>query len=75
VTRTIITIETDDKIWLEQKARQSKESMAELIRRAIGEMRKREESSFQGLLNQTAGIWKHGDGLQYQQDIRGEWDR
>ena len=75
VTRTIITIETDDKIWLEQRAKQSKESMAELIRRAIGEMRHREEARFQGLLNQTAGIWKQGDGLTYQQDIRGEWDR
>ena len=75
VTRTIITIETDDKIWLEQRAKQSKESMAELIRRAIGEMRHREEARFQGLLNQTAGIWTKGDGLAYQQDIRGEWDR
>ena len=49
--------------------------MAELIRRAIGEMRHREEAKFQGLLNQTAGIWKQGDGLEYQQNIRGEWDR
>lgn len=75
MSRTIITIETDDKIWLEQKSRQSKQSMAELIRKAIGEMRKREESHFKALLDQTAGIWKHGDGLQYQQDIRGEWER
>lgn len=49
--------------------------MAELIRKAIGEMRKREESHFKALLDQTAGIWKQGDGLQYQQDIRGEWER
>ena len=49
--------------------------MSELIRRAIQDMRRRQEAAFQGLLDQTAGLWKSVDGLQYQQEIRGEWDR
>ena len=74
MSRTIISLKSDDKIWIEHRARQTNESISELIRRAIREMRTREEAAFQGLLNQTAGIWC-GDGLEYQQEIRGEWDR
>ena len=73
--RTIIGLQSDEKIWLERRAKQTNESMSELIRRAIRDMRHKEESSFQALLDQTAGLWTKGDGLAYQQEIRGEWDR
>lgn len=75
MSRTIISIKNDDKLWLERRAKQTNESMSELIRRAIQDMRSREEAAFQGLLDQTAGLLKGVDGLQYQQEIRGEWDR
>ena len=75
MSRAIISIKDDDKLWLERRARQTKESMSELIRRAIQDMRRREESAFQELLHQTAGSLKNVDGLEYQQEIRGEWDR
>ena len=75
MSRTIVSLKNDDKLWIEHRARQTNESISELIRRAIHEMRTREEAAFQGLLNQTAGIWKGGDGLEFQQEIRGEWDR
>ena len=68
-------MKSDDKLWLERRARQTNESMSELIRRAIQDMRHREEAAFQGLLGLTSGLWKGVDGLEYQQEIRGEWDR
>ena len=75
MTRAILTIDTDDKLWLERRARQKNESMSELIRCAIKEMRQREEANFQGLLNKTSGLWKGVDGLEFQREIRGEWER
>jgi hypothetical protein len=35
---------------------------------------KEETDEFQQLLNATKGLWQQGDGLGYQQALRGEWE-
>lgn len=72
--RTIITISQEDKLWLECYSSASGISMAEAIRRAIKRLKDQQsQSAYQGLLVQTCGIWKKGDGLRYQQKLRSEW--
>ena len=34
----------------------------------------RQQEPYEVLLAQTRGLWKQGDGLQYQKNIRNEWD-
>lgn len=78
MTRTIITIDKDEKAWLMHQAKRENVSMAEVIREAIRAHRKRMDSKtttdFNTLLMNTRGIWKHGDGLVYQNKIRSEWE-
>jgi hypothetical protein len=52
--------------------------MAELVRRAVRQMRA--ESELQNpplaeLLSTTGGSWTHGDSLAYQKRLRDEWGR
>jgi hypothetical protein len=70
--RTVISIDADDKAWLDRKAAQAGVSMTEIVRQAIRRMRQDEES-FESLLNQTRGKWRHGDGLAYQRRMRRQW--
>ena len=71
--RTIISLDTNDKTWLERKARQQGVAMTQLVREAIHRMRQQEEASFQDLLRQTRGTWRRGDGLAWQRKLRKEW--
>lgn len=48
--------------------------MSYIIRTAVKKLRESEEKSFDSLLTQTSGIWANGDGLEYQQRFREEWD-
>jgi hypothetical protein len=43
MVRTALSLETEDKIWLDRKAREEQVSMAELMRRAIRLFRKESE--------------------------------
>lgn len=72
--RTIITISEKDKAWLESFSKARGISMAEVIRRGIAQLREREGKNFyRTLVDETRGIWKRGDGLTYQQELRSEW--
>ena len=75
--RTAISLDEDQKAWLDQQAALCRVSMASLIREAVSEFRVREQrgsaASFQEVLKHTAGIWQDGDGLEYQERIRKEW--
>ena len=78
--RTAISLDDDQKAWLDQQAALRRVSMASLIRQAVSEFRIREQreqrgaaASFQELLKHTAGIWQARDGLEYQERIREEW--
>lgn len=75
MTKTVISLEYDIKQWLDNKAAQEGVPMTELVRRAIRLLQEQEESTVAKLLNDSAGIWKHGDGLAYQEALRSEWSR
>ena len=76
--RTLISLDADDKAWLDRKARQERTPMTRLVRRAIQRLRTEAESNpsrFDLLLRETSGMRKFGDGLKYQRRLRREWDR
>lgn len=76
--RTLISLEDDDKAWLDLKAAEEKVSRAELVRRAVRMYRKASEIEtrpFHRLLTETSDIWKDEDGLAYQLRVRDEWSR
>ena len=76
MTHSVIEIDPDDKAWLEREARRLNIPVGELLQHAIRKLRVGSESeSLSGLLERTRGIWKGGDGLQYQRKIRDEWTR
>ncbi len=73
MTRTIISLEQEDKAWLDRKAQESGVPMAEIVRQAVRRMRQQEEAAFDKVLKETSGIWRAGEGLDYQQRLREEW--
>jgi hypothetical protein len=74
-TRTIITLSDEDKRWLTAFSRARKISVAEALRKGIACLKNSEGlNSYRTSVEQTRGIWKKGDGLDYQQEIRSEWD-
>jgi hypothetical protein len=73
MTRTIISLENDDKKWLDEESRRSGLPKSAIVRLSIRYMRLDREKSFENLLNQTRGTWKEGDGLAYQERLRSEW--
>jgi hypothetical protein len=78
MTRMILSIEPQDKAWLERSAKEKGVSMSECVREAIRRARNAEEGSRQEsmdkLLAATSGTWRNGDGLRYQRRLRREWD-
>ncbi len=78
MVRTLISLDAEDKAWLDRAARSERIPMTKLVRRAIRRLREEQEAAPQGfdrLLRETAGSWKAGDGLAYQRRVRGEWHR
>lgn len=77
--RTIINIGVDDKRWLDRQARRRRVPMTQMVREAVRDYRARSEAvesrDLQGALARTAGIWRGGNGLAHQRDLRKEWDR
>lgn len=75
--RTIISLDPEDKLWLDRKAEEENVTMTELVRQAIRRYRAEHEANnppLERLLKETAGIWPQEDGLAYQQRLRGEWE-
>ncbi len=74
--RTVISLEPEDKHWLDRKSKETKMPIAAIVRQAIRQMRAEDEvasPSLDVLLEQTKGTWTREDGLAYQQSIRGQW--
>ena len=74
MVRTIISLDNQDKKWLDETARREKKPMTGVIREAIREYRvrhKADEPTVEELLERTKGTWKKGDGLKYQKKLRG----
>jgi len=74
MSRTIISLDDTDKLWLDEEAKRIGKPMTEVVRMAIRVFREERERSFNNLLSQTSGTWTEGDGLEYQNRIRAEWD-
>ena len=75
MTRMLLSLDEQDKAWLQRQAQELGVSMAEVVRSAIQMQRSQQEAALRRALDQTRGIWKQGDGLRYQQKLRAEWDR
>ncbi len=73
MVRTVISLEEEEKAWLDRKAEQEDVSMTEVVRRAVRRYREESELSVHRLLEKTSGIWSGEDGLSYQRRIRDEW--
>lgn len=74
--RTVISLDDDDKRWLDRRAKAEGVTMTHLVRRAVRLLRQRDPSPEQTrdeLLRRTSGIWTSGDGLEYQRRVRDEW--
>ncbi|CAN5796671.1 hypothetical protein BH20GEM3_BH20GEM3_13350 [soil metagenome] len=72
--RTIVSLDPQDKAWLDQRAKAERVTMTELVRRAVRRMREQEDApGLEKLLQQSQGTWKRGDGITYQQSLREEW--
>ena len=71
--RTIVTLQEKDKLWLESYSKAYKVSVAEAIRQGINRLKESmAEKTYHTLVQNTKGVWKKGNGLKYQQDIRSE---
>lgn len=75
--RTLVNLDTEDKRWLDERARARHVSMAQVVREAVHEYRLREEMAnrptLEQALRETSGVWNAGDGLAWQQRLRDEW--
>ena len=74
--RTVISLNEEDKDWLDRRAEEEGVPMTELVRRAVSLLRRRVSNNdlpIENLLEETRGLWTEGDGLQYQEQIREEW--
>ncbi len=73
--RTVVSLDEDDKRWLDRRAEEEGVPMTELVRRAVRRLRAEDERpTFDEVVEASRGIWKHGDGLAWQEKLRGEWD-
>ena len=76
--RTLISLPDDDKAWLDRQARSERVPMTELVRRAVREYRERHREGgrirMHELLERTRGCWTHGDGLDFLNRLRDEWE-
>jgi hypothetical protein len=74
--RTIISLDPDDKSWLDRLAAQRGVPMTEVVREAIRRFRATAELphlSYEAALEHTQGLWQRGDGLEWQERLRDEW--
>ena len=78
--RTLISLDDEDKRWLDRKAKKEGTTMAQVVRTAVGRYREQcereaSEPSLAELLRRTSGISKGEDGLETQLRLRDEWER
>jgi hypothetical protein len=73
MTRMLISLEHNDRQWLEQRAREAGVPMSEIVRQAIRRAQESEQKPMKDLLASTKGLWRQGDGLRYQRRVRKEW--
>lgn len=76
--RTVISLSSEDKQWLDNMAKKEHVPMTELVRRAIAKYRKTYQSSkpasLEDALNESFATWKKEDSVAYVRKLREEWD-
>lgn len=79
MVRTVISLDPEDKAWLDGRARETGKTMTSVVRDAVNLYRsqeaKRRSPPLKTVLERTRGMWKHGDGLAWQKKMRSEWDK
>ena len=76
MVRTVISLDEDDKRWLDSESARLGVTMTQMVRDAIRRMRAApaaSATSFELLLEGTRGLWHQGDGLVWQDRSRDEW--
>ena len=76
MVRTVISLDPEDKAWLDQQAKRERAPMTRVVQRAIRRLRQESTatpSEFEKILRDTAGTKKFGDALAYQRKLRAEW--
>jgi hypothetical protein len=75
--RMVISLDEEDKLWLDRKASADGISMAEVVRKAVKRMRseERDVQVFNKLLQATIATGSGEDGLAVQRRLRDEWRR
>ncbi|MCX6564156.1 MAG: hypothetical protein NTU60_11215 [Candidatus Aminicenantes bacterium] len=77
MVRTIISISSEEKQWLDAYSRRHGLSSAEIVRRAIDHYRRQvgKEKNLRRILQETAGAWSsfRGDSQAYVDKRRAEW--
>jgi len=77
--RTLINLDPEDKAWLDREAKARHVPMTELVRQAVRGYRlaqeRRQPPRLRDSLQRTAGLWRQGDGLAWQERLRSEWER
>ena len=77
MVRTVVSLDEEDKQWLDEKASSEGVPMTEVVRRAVRHLRSEEMAAgeFDELLQATSGIGSGEDGLVVQRRLRNEWNR
>lgn len=76
--RTLVDIPTDQIEALDRVSRAERKSRAAVIRAAVADyVKEHDRSARRAAIEAGFGLWKDRgiDGLEYQERIRGEWDR
>lgn len=77
MVRTVISLDEEDKLWLDRRAEEEQVSMAEVVRRAVRSYRERSPATtaeaFRTLLESTSGLWQGDEPLAHQERLRSEW--
>jgi hypothetical protein len=71
--RMLISLEENDRRWLEQRSQETGVPMSEVVRQAIRQAQESGRKSMKELLASTQDLWRQGDGLRFQWRVRKEW--
>jgi hypothetical protein len=77
MVRTVISLDEEDKRWVDAEAVREGVPMTEVIRHAVKQLRLEMEraATFEARLVATVGIGSGEDGLDVQRRLRDEWER
>ena len=73
--RITFSISEEDKDWLDAYIKLRQISLSEAVRQGIYLLKKdQRQNTYQRLVESTCGLWEKGDGLSFQEKMRGEWE-